>query len=173
MYARDSVQCGRCKLHHKAHHPIFVTVRTLYAQVAHAHWSYFAAIRFSTWWQHCPGQYETAQLWFKSLKKIVISHNLMRKNRANTEHGWSFLERICQPLVFVLLQMEYTLKGYAFVCTHTLDYAYKNEGYMGLKCVRTIHYKWVIKTVTCRHLLAYPAKYVIEKPHQPWHYISS
>ncbi len=53
-YARDSVQCAWCELRHQnstrilyAHHPIFVTARTLYAQVAHAHWSYFAVIRFS------------------------------------------------------------------------------------------------------------------------------
>ncbi len=34
--------------------------------------------------------------------------------------------------VRVQLQMEYTLKGYAFDCTHTLAYAYKNEVYLGL-----------------------------------------
>ncbi len=34
--------------------------------------------------------------------------------------------------VRVQLQMEYTLKGYAFDCTHTLAYAYKNEVYFGL-----------------------------------------
>ncbi len=53
-YARDSVQCAWRELRHQnntrvlyAHHLIFVTARTLYAQVAHAHWSYFAVIRFS------------------------------------------------------------------------------------------------------------------------------
>ncbi len=35
--------------------------------------------------------------------------------------------------VRVQLQMEYTLKGYAFNCTHTLAYVYKNEVYLGLK----------------------------------------
>ncbi len=35
--------------------------------------------------------------------------------------------------VHVQLQMEYTLKGYAFDCTHTLACVYKNEVYLGLR----------------------------------------
>ncbi len=53
-YARDSVQCVWREFRHQnsmrvlyAHPRIFVTARILYAQVAQAHWSYFAVIMFS------------------------------------------------------------------------------------------------------------------------------
>ncbi len=44
--------------------------------------------------------YETAQLWFKRVQKDSLSHNLTGKNRADTEHGWSFLEHICRLPAF-------------------------------------------------------------------------
>ncbi len=37
------------------------------------------------------------------------------------------------PRVRAQLQMEYTLKAYAFDCMHTLAYVYKNEVCLGLE----------------------------------------
>ncbi len=55
----------------------------------------------------------------KEFKIFVISHDLTEKNRADAEK-LSFLVRMSTTCVCVQLQMEYTLKGYALDCTHTL-----------------------------------------------------
>ncbi len=116
------------------HHLIFVNRCTLYTQAAHAHGICFALISCSTRWQHWPSRCFTVKRKIKrwnNNNKIVetatttdgifIGHNFWRKERAYTGQNMKLSRAHVLPTcVCAHCQMEYTLKGCTFDCTHTL-----------------------------------------------------
>ncbi len=69
---------------------------------------------------------------FKRCSCIQIKCGPLLHTRATISILWMKLSRVHVLTVRAQHQMEYTLKNYAFDCTHTLTYAYKNEVYFGL-----------------------------------------